>query len=240
MIKFLILAFLKFALAQQVLVPGGKFQPLFQDKGEAEVSIKPLSVDTYPVTNEQYLEFVKKNPRWQKSNIAPMMADSGYLNKWTTDMAFPSSIAKYPVVQVSWFAARAYCKDQGERLPTILEWEYFSDAQNPIYEQATLKWYAQGQDKMRKVGQEAANKFGIHDTSGLIWEWVDDFSSAIMSGDSREGVKRDMFCGGASLGSKNPKMYAAFMRYALRSSLNARYSTSSLGFRCVKDVKEKK
>ena len=30
--------------------------------------------------------------------------------------------------------------------------------------------------------------------------------------------------------------YAAFMRYAYRSSLQARYTTGNLGFRCARDV----
>lgn len=240
MIQFILLVFFKLAFAQQTLVPGGNFEPLFQDKGEEAVSIPDLKVDTFPVTNEQFLKFLKKNPKWLRSKVTPVIADSNYLKKWTADLAFPPGINKYPVVHVSWFAARAYCKSQGGRLPTILEWEYFSDSQSPIHEAETLKWYAKGQEQMRSVGKSKANKFGLHDTSGLIWEWVDDFSSAIMSSDSREGTNRDMFCGGAAVGSKNPKLYAAFMRYALRSSLKANYNTSSLGFRCVKDVKENK
>jgi formylglycine-generating enzyme required for sulfatase activity len=31
--------------------------------------------------------------------------------------------------------------------------------------------------------------------------------------------------------------YAAFMRYAIRGSLKAKYSMKNLGFRCVQDVK---
>lgn len=222
------------SVGHAVSVPAGSFQPLFADKGEDKVQIPALQVDAMPVTNEQYLAFLRNNPKWTQSKVTSLTADTNYLKHWMGDLLFPSSLSKHPVVYVSWFAARAYCKAQGARLPTILEWEYFSDAANPEQEAATLKWYAKGQEAVQAVGSGKPNKFGLYNTSGLIWEWVEDFQSAIMSGDSRNGPNRDMFCGGASLNSKDPKQYAAFMRYALRASLKGHYTTSSLGFRCVK------
>lgn len=223
-----------------VLVPGGTFKPLFQDKGEDKVTVASLYVDQTPVTNEQFLDFVKLNPQWARSKAPSVLADSTYLQHWIGDLLISSGQAQYPVVQVSWHAAKAYCRSQGKRLPTIFEWEYLSDAGNPQHESETLKWYAKGQDQFGAVGAGTPNKFGIKDTSGLIWEWVADFQSAIMSGDSRGGSNRDMFCGGAALKSKDPKRYAAFMRYALRASLKAQYTTSSLGFRCVKEYTQEK
>ncbi|KHD88123.1 MAG: hypothetical protein OM95_11230 [Bdellovibrio sp. ArHS] len=218
-----------------VIVPSGTFQLLFQDKGESASRIGRLKVNRTPVTNAQFLAFVKAQPEWSRSKVKPLYADGSYLKKWNGDLSFDSKFANFPVVNISWFAARAYCKSRGQRLPTIAEWEYFSDAQNPQAEAETLRWYAKGQEDLRGVGLGKPNKFGLHDTAGLVWEWVEDFSSAIMPGDSREGPARDMFCGGAALNAKNPKQYAAFMRYALRSSLRAQYTTSSLGFRCVQD-----
>lgn len=219
----------------QVSVPAGLYQPLFRDKGEEQIKIVPLEVDATPVTNEKFLAFVKENPRWKKGRVTSLFADKTYLEQWPGPETFPVGTARHPVVQVSWFAARAYCHARASRLPTMAEWEYFSQTQDPAYEKETLKWYSQAQAPRRAVGGATPNKFGLYDTSNLIWEWVDDFSGAIMPGDSREGPMRDMFCGGAALGSKDPRQYAAFMRYAFRSSLKAQYTTSSLGFRCVKD-----
>lgn len=238
-LELLILACLSTAHADRVRVPGGSFTPIFQDKGEDSIQIPSLLVDSTPVTNEKYLEFVKRLPQWQKSKIPSIFADTAYLKHWIDDLAFSSQIAKYPVVNVSWPAAKAYCKWADGRLPSTFEWEYFSDAGNSKQESETLKWYAKGQE-LHQVGLGSANRFGLKDTSGLVWEWVIDFQSAIMSSDSREGTKRDMFCGGASLNSKDPKQYAAFMRYALRASLKANYTTSSLGFRCVQDINQEK
>ena len=46
----------------------------------------------------------------------------------------------------------------------------------------------------------------------------------------------DLFCGAGAVGAKNTTEYAAFMRQALRSSLKANNTTSSLGFRCARDT----
>jgi formylglycine-generating enzyme required for sulfatase activity len=225
---------------ETVTVPKGASPLIFRDKGEENIMVPELRVDATPVTNEEYLQFVKAQPQWSRSKIKPLFADSTYLNHWSSDFEFSPTLAKKPVTQVSWFAARAYCKSQGKRLPITVEWEYFSDASTPESETALLRWYEKSQESLRPVRQGKPNKFGLYDSIGLVWEWVDDFNSAIMSGDSREGPMRDMFCAGASLNAKNPSQYAAFIRYAFRSSLNAQFTTATLGFRCVQSINSEK
>lgn len=224
----------------QVVVPGGPAALVFRDKGEENMAVPSLRVDVTPVTNEEYLSFLKFQPQWRRSKIKPLFADKTYLEHWEGDFNFAPSLAKKPVTQVSWFAARAYCKYFGKRLPTTAEWEYYSDAGSPESEVILLRWYEKSQEVLKPIKQTKPNKYGIYDSVGLIWEWVDDFSSAIMSGDSREGPLRDMFCAGASLKAKNPTQYAAFIRYAFRASLKAPFTTSTLGFRCVQTLESEK
>ena len=83
-----------------------------------------------------------------------------------------------------------------------------------------------------------ANFYGVRGLHGLVWEWVDDFNTAMVTGESRadSGLDRDLFCGAGSVGAKDTTDYAAFMRQALRSSLSANNTTTSLGFRCAKDL----
>ena len=75
---------------------------------------------------------------------------------------------------------------------------------------------------------------------GLVWEWSLDFNSVLISGESRKDVDDDskLFCGSAAIGVTDLMNYAAFMRYALRGSLNAKYALKTLGFRCVKDLNQ--
>jgi formylglycine-generating enzyme required for sulfatase activity len=70
------------------------------------------------------------------------------------------------------------------------------------------------------------------------WEWVENFNTALVTGESRgdTGLERSLFCGAGSIGSANPADYASFMRFAYRSSLKAVYTTKSLGFRCAAAV----
>lgn len=224
------------ALGKEVKLSKSVYVPVFRDPGERDTIIGPILMDETPVTNEEFLAFIKNYPTFARSKIPRLYADSGYLSHWTSDTTFAKSEANFPVTHVSWFAARRYCASQNKRLPTIAEWEVASDAQNPKIEAKILEWYAKPGSKLRNVGEKAGNKFGVKDAHGLIWEWVDNFAETIMSGDSRGGSDTDsLFCGGAALKAKDPKLYATFMRFAFRSSLTATYQSANLGFRCVKD-----
>lgn len=221
--------------ARDVRVPEGVYKPFFRDKDEADVKVGPLRVDRTPVTNEQFLEFLKTNPKWRRSRVQAIFADESYLKHWAGDLRVDPKWAQHPVTFVSWFAARDFCAAQGGRLPTLAEWEYFSDTASSAYEEETLKWYARSGEDVRSVAQGKPNKFGLYDTRAHIWEWVEDFSSVFVAGGSRGPTGDALYCGGGSMGVKDPKQYAAFMRFAFRSSLKARYTSSRLGFRCVRE-----
>ena len=123
-------------------------------------------------------------------------------------------------------------------MPTIAEWEVASDVQNPLIQNQILDWYAKPGVKLTNVSTGAINKFGLKGAHGMIWEWVDNFNEAIMSGDSRGGSSNEsLFCGGAALKAKDPTLYAAFIRFAFRSSLTSKYVSTNLGFRCARDSK---
>src|SRR5690606_16906773 len=107
--------------------------------------------------------------------------------------------------------------------------------------QKILQWYsrpgsASGADP---VGGGEANYYGLYDLHGLVWEWTEDFNSLFTPGDNRRDGEQlaELFCGIGATGSADPANYAAFMRYALRNSLQARYTTAHLGFRCAYDIK---
>lgn len=222
---------------KEVKMPKEVYVPVFRDPGEADTLVGPLLIDETPVTNKDFLRFIRKHPQFSKSKIPSLFADNGYLSHWNGDNSFDSAHSQFPIVHVSWFVARKYCQAQGMRLPTIAEWEVASDAQNLKSEAAILEWYSKPGANLKKVGINSGNKFGVKDAHGLIWEWVDNFAEAIMSGDSRGGSPTDsLFCGGAALKAKDPKKYATFMRFAFRSSLTAKYTSANLGFRCVRDI----
>jgi len=88
------------------------------------------------------------------------------------------------------------------------------------------------------VGAGRANFFGVHDLHGLVWEWVDDFNTAMTTGESRAdtGLERNLFCGAGAASARDLTDYPAFMRAGLRSSLRAHYTVPNVGFRCARSL----
>src|SRR5690348_3979494 len=104
-----------------VQIPAGLYHPLFPGAtGLKKVPVKAFYLDVLPVSNGDFLEFVRANPLWQRSRVKRIFADESYLKNWQGDLE-PGRHAprQAPVVYVSWFAARAYAHWRGERLPTV-------------------------------------------------------------------------------------------------------------------------
>jgi len=230
--------------SNMVRISGGTYLPLYS-KNVQKIEVVSFNMDIFPVTNNNYLAFVKANPEWQKSKVKGIFADSNYLKQWTSDVTFDQNIANSPVVNVSWFAAKEYCECQGKRLPETAEWELAAKAsqtkenasKDPEFNQWVLNWVSKPNPEiMPAIGSTYRNFFGVFDMHGLVWEWTYDFNNALTTGESRgnSSLDNNLFCGGGSFASKDINNYASFMRYALRSSIKAKYSIGNLGFRCVK------
>ena len=232
-----------------ITLPAGFYVPLTRTLKDPEnVPVAAFLLDERPVTNEEFLAFVTAVPKWRRSQVCRLFADASYLENWSNDLdPGPRVPLNSPVVRVSWFAARAYARWVQKRLPTTAEWEYAAGAgytrpdgrKDEILNKDLYAWLAR---PVPAVLPDAAalrpNYFGVRALHGLVWEWVDDFNTAMVTGESRadSGLDRDAFCGAGSVGAKDPADYAAFMRQALRSSLRANNTTTSLGFRCARDL----
>ena len=230
---------------QEELIPGGSFKPLYT-VGPRVVRVESFYLDRDPVTNQDFLAFVKANPRWRRSRVARVFAEERYLKNWSSDLQFRPELAGRPVTEVSWFAARAYCRWRGKRLPTEAEWEYVGRAsatqrdasQDKAFIQGILDWYARPTPALLPpVSAGKPNAYGVRGMHGMIWEWVEDFNTSLVTGESRgdKGLDRNLFCAAGVAGSGDPSNYAAYMRYAFRASLQARFTTRNLGFRCARD-----
>jgi len=137
-----------------------------------EVSIEPLFISKYPVTQSQYLAVMNENPSFFKGD-----------NK--------------PVENISWFDAQNFCEklssliDKKFRLLTESEWEYacragtstpFSFGKSITPELANYKasyGYGEGgagkwKQETTDVGSFYANDFGLYDLHGNVWEWCQD------------------------------------------------------------------
>ena len=143
-IVFIFLSFSGYAKTEvSKIIPQGRFAPLYGiEKNQKDLLIKSFRMDVFPVSMNNFNQFLQNNPNWKKENIVHVYADKNYLTQ-------KKSAGNSPVVFVSWFAANAYCECNGARLPTIDEWEYVAmsdetlkDARKKVsYNQYILDWY---------------------------------------------------------------------------------------------------
>ena len=224
-----------------VRIPAGSYHPFYHSTKVDSERVESFYLDITPVTNKEFLEFVVAHPEWARSKVSPMLASEGYLRKWRGDFAIGDpTLEDLPVVDVSWFAARAYAAWRHKRLPTIAEWEYAALAPLIRPRRATgeakrdliLKWYTRpDMTVLEPVGTVCENGYGVKDMFGQAWEWVEDFNSIVIPSES--GSNMGALCGAAAAGALDATDYAGFMRFALRNSLKANDVTDQLGFRCA-------
>ena len=231
-------------------LPAGKFRTAlkYEDR-KGDTRIAPFALMRKPVTNAEFLAFVQAHPQWRRDRVGRVFAEPRYLSHWiAADKLGNTALPQQPVVQVSWFAAQAYCKAQGARLPSWDEWEYAAAADetrrdarsDPAWRERILRWYSRPSNQaLPRAGLQTPNAYGVQDLHGLVWEWTEDFSSLLVSADNRDQGDADnaKFCGAGALSMNDRDNYAVLMRVAMLSSLNAEDTTTNMGFRCAKDLK---
>lgn len=233
---FLLAAALPCAAADMAALPGGNYTPFYARKQGKPVAVAPFRLDRLPVTNGEFAAFVESHPEWGKAAVPQIFAEPGYLAQGLDGRK------NQPVTNVSWFAASAYCQAQGKTLPTTDQWEYAladDGRDSAAVRERILAWYAvpNGAD-LPEIGRAQPNGYGVAGLTGLIWEWTSDYAAALAGAELRNSGDKNgaLFCGGGSLGARDPGDYASFMRYSFRASLKAAYVTHNLGFRCASEL----
>ncbi|MBD3649064.1 MAG: formylglycine-generating enzyme family protein [Pseudomonadales bacterium] len=230
-------------------VPAAEFESvLAESEGDNLIELAAFELETMPVSNREFLAFLKAHPDWRRDRVAPLFADEKYLSQWQGPLNPGDGQLDLPVTRVSWFAALAYCEARGARLPTWYEWEWVAAADgsradartDPLWRQRILSWYSKTGGELRPVASGNPNLYGIYDLHDLVWEWVDDFGALIVAADNRTQGDPDQlkFCGAGALSMEMRENYAVLMRIAMLSSLQASYTTANLGFRCARSVEE--
>lgn len=160
-----------------VKIPGGRFL-MGASKGvgynserpQHALSIRPFYLGRYPVTNAEYGRFLQASPQAREPAY------------WSDRRCNQSN---QPVIGVSWDDAQSFARWAGGRLPTEAEWEYACRAGTN-----TKYWWGNeiGENRANcresgsawsgkqpsPVGSFEPNPFGLYDTHGNAWEWVQD------------------------------------------------------------------
>jgi len=145
-----------------------------------------LLIGAREVTNAEFAEFVQANLQWRKDNIDPRYHDGDYLKHWNGN-TFPEGKGGYPVVYVSWFAAKAFAEWRGARLPTEAEWEAAAGGPDgtrfPWGNDWDLSRCNSGESPTVQLAPATSHESGsatwprgkIFNLAGNAWEWCDDF-----------------------------------------------------------------
>jgi formylglycine-generating enzyme required for sulfatase activity len=164
-----------------VSLPGGSFQMgcLAGDKwcGRNQhpahaATVPAFAIGRYEVTFEEYDRFAQ-DTKWKQPD------DRGW------------GRGRRPVISVTWEDAQSYAAWLSEKtgrrysLPTEAEWEYAARAGT-----ASPYWWGTDVGRNRAncdgcgsewdnketapVGSFEPNPYGLHDTAGNVWEWVED------------------------------------------------------------------
>lgn len=179
--------------AVMVEVKAGKFimgSP--ETGGLAEKNLGLFLIDKTEVTCKQYQKFLQENPDWKKGGREALnKADANYLKDWTGDQ-FPQGKGDHPVVWVSLYAAQAYAKWVGKRLPSEMEWEkaargtdgrpYPWGKEEPTHNQCNFGLKEKGTLPANSM-EEGASPSGCLHMAGNVWEWCsDDYKEEGMEG----------------------------------------------------------
>lgn len=183
-----------------------------------EVDLQPFKMDKYPVTNADFRDFVRaqkykteaetfgwsfvfqdfvseelKGKVTQRIESAPWWLPIERVF-WRQPAGPGSGIRErlsFPVVQVSWNDAQAFCLWKGKRLPTEEEWEWAARGGlqgrtypwgNKFHTNRTNLWQGTfpdgdtAEDGYHGISPVTAfppqNSYGLYDMMGNTWEWT--------------------------------------------------------------------
>jgi len=132
-------------------------------------------VDKYPVTNEEFLQFIRA------SGYIPSDT-SNYLRHWEQGLPV-SGQERYPVVWISLGDARAYARWAGKRLPTESEWQLAAQGTDgrewPWGDEfhATKCNNGFGRPTPVDAFPKGESPYGVADLTGNVWQMTNDVYS---------------------------------------------------------------
>ena len=132
---------------------------------EVEIE-KPFYIGKYEITQGQWNRVMGSNPSYFQGDKVEDNAD-----------LHPVESVSWQDVQVFIEKLNALDKKHSYRLPTEFEWEYAAraGADDDIPWDEIRVSAVIGKTTTSEVGTKKPNAWGLHDTLGNVWEWVQDY-----------------------------------------------------------------
>jgi formylglycine-generating enzyme required for sulfatase activity len=133
------------------------------EKPQHRVGItRPFEIGKYEVTQAQWETIMGTNPSQFKGRDRPVEN----VNEWQTAQEYIQKL-------------NALNDGYRYRLPTEAEWEYAARAGSTAWSASDLEamaWHGGNSGgSTRPVGEKQPNAWGLYDTQGNVWEWVQDW-----------------------------------------------------------------
>ena len=184
-----------------IIINGGKYKPSFSDE---EKEVYNLEVCKYLVTQDMWIEIMGNNPSYFKGGKRPVESVSWwdaleYCNKlsekYKLKPVYDLSRKEKNILKINQLdedskypSTADFRKTEGFRLPTELEWEWFSKGGEVAIQDGTFNfkysgsknidevaWYRDNSgNQTHNVGMKKTNQLGLYDCSGNVWEWCYD------------------------------------------------------------------
>ncbi len=172
------------------------------EQPEHKVYLQPFKIDIAPVSNSDFLEFIKaggyeeykywladgwdlvQEQEWK----APLYWELDEKREWIKKdfRGIHKLEPDEPVVNVSYYEADAYARWAGKRLPTEAEWEKTSSWNESLQRKTTYPWgdnppTSEHSNLLEsclwgpsKIGSYPKGKssYGCHQMIGDVWEWT--------------------------------------------------------------------
>jgi formylglycine-generating enzyme required for sulfatase activity len=242
-----------------MFVPGGSFQmgDLWGDGySEDEKPVHWVDVSAFwiaktEVTNLQYCDFLNEKGNKIEEGVPWLdLTDENCLIEKKGGKYVPQKgYENHPVVEVTWFGARAYADWIGARLPTEAEWEFAACSGGKPLKFPYGAWITRnqanfvgtgGRDRWKQTSPVAhfdPTALGIFDISGNVWEMCQDwYGNTYYQNTPRENPA------GPETGTHRVIRGGSwnYPRHICRVSLRGMHdpleSAEDIGFRVVRDV----